>query len=330
LIAGAKRVTIGDMRAILVLLALTAAAHAQPSDPTAGAKLFEEGRELAKQNRFAEACDKFEKSYALDNGVGTELNLADCQEHLGHFAMAYRMFDEAASRLAGDNRQKFAHDRAEALVPKLATTVVKLADAAAPGVSVTIAGRAVKASAEITERVDPGTITVRVVIPGKPTFEKSQSAAAGATVIFDAGGGGATTTTTTDIKPNPTTPTVTTTDTPTTVRRHGRVVAAYITGGAGLATLGVGIGLGFAANSKYNTAVAAHCTKNGTQIICDSTGYADTHDAGTLADTGTVIGAVGLAAVAAGAILFFTAPRDIVVTPTASDRAAGLSISGRF
>ena len=191
----ASCVTISIMRNVVVLLVvvasasvLTAPVAAQPAE-TPGGKLFEEGRELAKQNKFAEACDKFEKSYALDAGVGTELNLADCQEHLGHFAAAWRMFDEAAQRLAPEPvRQKFARDRADVLATKLGTVTVKLADPNVAGISVTIGGRGVKPQAEITERVDPGTIAVKITIAGKPPVEKSQSVAAGGTIIFDMGG----------------------------------------------------------------------------------------------------------------------------------------------
>src|SRR5450432_4672872 len=94
-------------------LALTATAVAQPNEPAgppnAGSKLFDEGRDLAKAGNYAEACAKFEQSYALDNGVGTELNLADCKERLGHYYFAWTLFDEAARR-SSDNpaRAKFA------------------------------------------------------------------------------------------------------------------------------------------------------------------------------------------------------------------------------
>src|SRR5262249_4808571 len=159
------------MRGLAIVIVLSSAvAHAQEATP--GAKLFEEGRELSKQNKWAEACDKFEKSYAYDNGVGTELNLADCQEHLGHFAAAWRMFGGASHRLASEPaRQKFARERAASLVEKTATAIVKLGDAAT-GTSVTIAGRGVKPAAEITEKVDPGNIAVHVVMPGKPAYDK--------------------------------------------------------------------------------------------------------------------------------------------------------------
>src|SRR5262245_58569014 len=97
------------MRFGVLVLALTATAAAQGGGESA--KLFEEGRALAKDGKWTEACDKFAKSLELDHASGTLVNFADCQEHLSHYAQAYRLFDEAA--LASDKegnveRQKFA------------------------------------------------------------------------------------------------------------------------------------------------------------------------------------------------------------------------------
>jgi hypothetical protein len=303
--------------------ALAATASAQPADPppaepTAGSKLFEEGRDLAKAGKFAEACAKFEQSYALDNGVGTELNLADCHEHLGQFAQAWRYFDEASHR-SNDNaaRAKFAHDRAEALSTKLATAVINFADPNVVGISVTIAGRAVKPNGVITERVDPGEIAVHVATPSKVLFDATKSAAAGATVIFDVPAA------TVEERRE---------DEPVTDRRHKRLLVSYTIGGIGVAGLVTGIVLGIVADRNYNADTAAPaCSK-------DSTGHLTcTHDAttkavsdGNLADVGTYVSVIGIAAIAAGVVVYLTAPKDLVVTPMATNQTAGLAISGRF
>src|SRR3569833_1836337 len=139
--------------AAFALLALVRVAAAQT--PSEGAKLFEQGRELAKQNKYSEACAKFEQSYALDNGVGTEHNLAECHAHLGHIAQAWRMFDDAAQRSADNpSRQKIAKARAETVAPMLTTAVVNVPDPDVTKHNNTNAGRAVKASTIITERVE--------------------------------------------------------------------------------------------------------------------------------------------------------------------------------
>ncbi|HEU4616168.1 MAG TPA: hypothetical protein VFS15_28920, partial [Kofleriaceae bacterium] len=79
---------------------LTATAAAQPGDgaapddaatddaapPKESTRLFEEGRALAKQGKYEQACATFSRSLELERAPGTLLNLADCHEHLGHLA----------------------------------------------------------------------------------------------------------------------------------------------------------------------------------------------------------------------------------------------------
>ncbi|MEO8843477.1 MAG: hypothetical protein ABI591_05785 [Kofleriaceae bacterium] len=304
------------------ICAFAIAASAQPApepppvEPTAGSKLFDEGRELAKAGKYAEACAKFEQSYVLDNGVGTELNLADCHEHLGQFAQAWRYFDEASHR-STDNaaRAKFAHDRAEALSGKLATAVVNFVDPNVVGISVTIAGRAVKANGVITERVDPGDIAVHVATPSKVLFDATKSAASGATVIFDVPAAA--------VEEHHE-------DAPVTDRRHKRLLVSYAIGGVGLAGLVTGIVIGVVADRNYNADTAA-CVKDAQgQLFCTPEATAKAVSDGALADAGTYVSVIGLAAIAAGVAVYLTAPKDLVVTPMASNQTAGLAISGRF
>jgi tetratricopeptide (TPR) repeat protein len=305
--------------AAFALLALARVAAAQA--PSEGAKLFEQGRELAKQNKYSEACAKFEQSYALDNGVGTELNLADCHEHLGHVAQAWRMFDDAAQR-SSDNaaRQKFAKDRADALASKLATAVVNVPEPDAAGLSITVAGRAVKASATITERVDPGSINVHAATPTKTLFDATKDAAAGATVIFDLPGVPALVEHHDEVAP------------PQTTRRHSRVLWSYAVGGAGVLAVATGVVIGLEANSAYKDATDPKngCVSVNGQLTCPAVQRQKALDAGSLADLGTVIGVVGAAALVTGIVLYATAPKDLAVAPMATNQSAGVAISGRF
>jgi hypothetical protein len=56
----------------LTLVLVAGVAFAQPSPQAT--KLFDEGRELAKQQKWADACDRFAQSLALDPAPGTKLN----------------------------------------------------------------------------------------------------------------------------------------------------------------------------------------------------------------------------------------------------------------
>src|SRR5664279_1330441 len=70
----------------IVLSAGVASADSAKDRSARAAKLFEEGRDLARVANYQDACDHFAQSYELDPAAGTAVNFADCQEHLGHLA----------------------------------------------------------------------------------------------------------------------------------------------------------------------------------------------------------------------------------------------------
>jgi tetratricopeptide (TPR) repeat protein len=306
--------------ALVVGWIATAAAQGPSEEST---KLFEEGRALAKDGKYEEACAKFEKSLALDRAPGTLLNYGDCHEHLGHLALAWRLYDEAASASDKENnadRAKYARERAQALVPKTSTVVVRIAPQDIATVSLTINGEAAKPAAEVREVIDPGDVTVEVNAPGFAGYKKTERGEAGLKLVFEVpplvatgsgGGGGGT-------------------PTGTTERRHSRVVAAYTLGGVGAASLVTGIIIGVTARSRYNAEFDnGNCEKD-SPPRCISDGYTNQNNAIALANIGTVFGIGGLALIAGGAVVFLTAPRDVVVIPTATAQAGGLAVVGRF
>ena len=61
----------------------TARAEASLGDKAAAQSLFDEGRRLMGEAKYADACPKLAESQKLDPGVGTQFHLADCYEHLG-------------------------------------------------------------------------------------------------------------------------------------------------------------------------------------------------------------------------------------------------------
>jgi hypothetical protein len=295
------------LRALAIVCLAVGSAHAQTPEST---KLFEEGRALAKDGKYVEACAKFETSLALDPAVGTKLNFADCHEHLGHLALAYRLFTEAADaeQTSNPDRSKYARGRADALAPKLGTVIARVADP--DGVTVTIAGRSMPAAAEVRDVVDPGAV---VVADGRG-FVQTVTVTAGASVVVEIPGVASAT------EPTPT----------TLVRRKTRVYTAYTLGGIGAASLTTGIVLGVLARGDYRAQIdAGHCSDE-SPPTCDAIGYSAQKDAVVLANMGTGFGVAGLALLGVGAVVFLTAPRDVTVSPTVTERSAGLTILGRF
>lgn len=139
-------------------------------------ELFAVGNRFMAASNYAEACPAYEQSFKLDPSVNTAINLAECHEALGRTATAYLDWLEAA-RLAQAKKKadklKKANDRAKALVDKLSTLKVTLANrlSADPTRVVLVDDEVVDASWTTTPHaVDPGTHYVEVRAEGKLAF----------------------------------------------------------------------------------------------------------------------------------------------------------------
>jgi hypothetical protein len=316
-------VTIGTVaRAVwIAVLLATTRAIAQPTPPpppeqTAADVLFEEGRALAKQKQYVEACDRFERSLALDRTVGTMLNLADCHEQLGHLRTAWVLFEEAAAKSAqstDEKRTKFAHERADAVAGRLGTVVIKVAQPP-PGLAITVAGHEVPVTGEIRDRVEPGTIEIVATAPGRARFVTTVSVAAGATSVVDVP--------------------LTTVETPPAGdgRRRTRVRIAWGLAGLGGATAVTAIVLTLKARNDYNaTADGPNCDRVTGGIVCDAVGDAKISSSQGLADIGTVFAVASGVLLGASAAVYLTAPREpMTVAPMVGSHTLGLAVRGSF
>src|SRR5260221_14649709 len=95
------------------ILAAPVAARAQQAAADA---LFDSARASMAKGDFAAACEQFRASDKLDPAVGTELNLADCEEKRGHLASAWELYRTVEEQLSEkDERLALAHTRAQAL-----------------------------------------------------------------------------------------------------------------------------------------------------------------------------------------------------------------------
>jgi tetratricopeptide (TPR) repeat protein len=152
-----------------VVLTFPARAGAQTRDAAAGEALFQEGRRLMKAGEFTSACPKLEESLRLDPALGTLVNLASCEEQLGHTATAWQHWRSAADQLpSGDKRRATAVGRAAALEKLLPRLTIAFAAEVSPDVEVRRDGvRLGKASLGLPLPVDPGRHVVVVSAPGR-------------------------------------------------------------------------------------------------------------------------------------------------------------------
>ncbi|MEO6601448.1 MAG: tetratricopeptide repeat protein [Polyangiaceae bacterium] len=166
----------GGAWALSMSLALPAQAQTGGNSPAAEA-LFEEGRSLVANGRFAEACPKFEASEQLDPGLGTMLNLAECYEKLGKTASAWAEYRAAIplARSSGSKvRQDLATQRAAALEARLCTLTIRVqgGDAMAPTIY-RDGARVQPAELGSAIPVDPGLHTIEASAPGKQKWSST-------------------------------------------------------------------------------------------------------------------------------------------------------------
>lgn len=125
------------LAAVTLGLALAAPRAAYAGDPAAADALFQAGKKLMGEKKYADACPKFDASYELDPTLGTLLNLADCYEKLGRVATAWSKWGEAQEKALreDDKRADYAKQRRDALTPRLPKVTIHVGKEV-PGVDI--------------------------------------------------------------------------------------------------------------------------------------------------------------------------------------------------
>lgn len=336
-----------------LLLAPAAAFAADPpktgNDPAAAQGLFYEARTLMGQNKFAEACPKLEESMRLDPGIGTQFNLADCNEHVGKVTSAWAGFLEvaAASKVSNQGeRERLARKRAAALEPRVPKLVVEVSGAP-QGLEVKRDGVAVGAASFGTPiPVDPGSHRITATAPGKQPWETTVNVAeaktakvavprdlpnaiAGAPIgAPPATESAAATPAAADGSPQNFPP-------PVVERGSTQRTLGWIVTGVGAVGLGVGAGFGLSSLGKRDEA-REHCVGD----ACNATGVGLRDDAIRNGNIATISTIAGGAVLLGGIVLVLTAPKGTEVTPERAGKVravpsfaqngGGLMLQGAF
>lgn len=324
----------------LALSAATARAEPDAESKARGAKLFEAARVFAKQGEFARACELFEQSYGLDPGAGTEMNLADCTEHLGQWVKAWHLFDAAALELDHDNdaRAAYAHQRADKLQGALVTVIVRIAPPLPAGLVVTINHHAEAALGDIHDVVDPGPIEVVASAPDRTTITRTVDGAAGATQTIDLELVAEPAVTKPpqqqQQQPLPPPPIVVQIPVPEPRRRKAWVYTAYGMGGVGALAEVAALVVGLSARSEHDSAISdGSCKPTAAGLACTPAGTIAENSAGSTADEATAVAITGGALLIGGAIVYLVAPREreqLHVAPMAGAHVVGLTLGRAF
>jgi hypothetical protein len=266
-------------------------ALASPGDPAAAEALFRAGREHVEAGDWSTAYTMFLASNRLDFALGTLMNLAACEEHIGKVATAWEQYRELLESLPpGDDRRAYVAEsvnRLERLVPRL---TVFLPVAFAAGVVVTeddVELRGASLGADLP--VDPGDHSVAVIAPGHVVRRYSVRLDAGQRLTVKAELGD---------------PTLAdqVLDQVLIGRAASKRTAAAILGGVGLGALTVGAILGAHALSERSSSDAL-CTKG----VCSDQAALNMYDAAKSAAVGADIAlAVGAVSLGIATYLFAT------------------------
>ncbi len=328
---------------MLVVSLCLVSSVARADDKVAAEELFLKGKELKKEGKLEEACDAFDRSNRLDPQIGTQYNLALCYEELGRLASAWGLFREVAQKDTKAARRKDADEHARKLKPRLTKMLITLEGPTVPGLVVTRDLEDVTATVGIESAVDPGDYTLIASAPGFKQF----------TTEIRASGEGATVTVMIPILEEEIDGEVTPEEEPP--RGHeeddpeidftrqdggggggGRKKLGLIVAGSGRVVAITGGVFGVMAKGDWDDAKAI-C---GGDQVCDNAedeAAADDLAAGarTKGNISTALVGVGTVALAAGVVLWLTAPSggghgERALVPTATHDSVGLAFWRTF
>jgi hypothetical protein len=331
---------------LLLSLGSHGEAHAQTKDEMARADaLFNAGKALTDSGQYADACAKFAESNRLAPGLGVTLYLADCYERIGRIASAWTEFRsaEGQARQRNDKRADVARARAQSLEPKLLRLTITVAPTVSrtglevlrdglsvaqeelglpvpvdPGDHVIVASLQGHAPHTFTAHLGPDKPTANVVIDG---LEETAPVAPSGTPSPSS---------TVVTAPLPETPIL-----PSTPEDSGgsrRWIGVGL-GALGIVGIGVGTVFGIVAKSQLDQSNSGPCDKSSDH--CEPAGLSTRKDAETAATASTIAFVGGGVALAAGVVLYLTAPRrptgtGIVLAPAVIAGGGGAIVRGEF
>lgn len=346
-----------NVRAPLAAVALALALGLTPSvgradaagDKAAAEALFDAGLALLKAGKHAEACPKLESSQRIDPAVGTLMYLGECYARLGRTASAWAAFREASSMARALNqldRAKTATERAAALEAELSYLRVTVPPTLS-NVELTVVRNGVVVPRDlygVEVPVDPGPIEVKATARGREAFSESVTLSAkdhktvtlsGLAPIPGAEEPPATPEPETGApppQPGPAAPPSTGGTLATDVKSESGLsrTLPIALGAAGVLGLGIGTFYGIKAMNKNSDA-----EKSCSGATCrDQAGLDLTEEAQSAALVSNVAFGAGVVLLAAGVVLYVTAPSEksntVALAPALAPGGGGVSVLGAF
>jgi len=313
------------------------------SNQAAAQALFEQARQLMADGKFAEACPQLAESERLDPGAGTLLNLGHCYEKNGQTASAWVTFKDAAAAADVKHRADWstrAREGAQALEPTLSRLTIDVPpEARVSGLQVRRDGVEVGAATWGTPiPTDPGPHAIEAGAPAKKTWKtlltvgpSADQAHVAIPALEDEPAPSAVTATPPVAAPAAAPLPPSSLLLPPESQGTGQRTAGLVTGGVGVVGIALGAVLGLVASGKESDSQKLCPTTSAT--CANGNGVQENNDSKTQATVSTVAWIAGGALVAAGAVLYLTAPRARPATalrlmPAVGTGEVGLRIGG--
>lgn len=296
--------------AFVGLLALVPASARADSDEQKAVQLFEKGRKLARDGRCAEAIAPLQESLRYAEGVGPLLNLGNCFETLGKSASAHRAFLRAqeVAQKNDDRRRDEARERARAVEKDVSTLNIHVAVSIKSTAELRVDGEPwPRERWDVPWPIDAGQHEIEVIAPPHPKQIESitvHGRGEKATFTANAAAGPA--------EPPPQRPTTRMPEQPRPADEDdtgsSQRTLGLVSGGFGAAGLVAGTIFGVISLSAHSSLVG-RCPRYPTCNVADKSALDDMNANAQSAGTISTISVIaGLALVAAGAALYFTAP----------------------
>jgi hypothetical protein len=303
-----------------------AAGPAFGADSSGATDELKEGYALKQSGKCREAIPHFLASYKVDPKPKALLNLADCEAQVGELLAARGHAAEGRDLARQENDTELtgvADEQLDAIEKRLPRLTIRLAPGAVPR-SIAIRDGSVLGATDLGAAVpmNPGVHHVVATAPGHAQREFDVTLAEGASAEVEVQPGLAL-------------------DAANASSWHGaksggwsensgpstRQIVTFGALGLGAAGIVVGVATGIAAGSKHS-ALENECTGNN----CPTSAQGDLDGFHSLRTWSTVGYVLGLAGLAAGAVLWFTSPSYSEKTPTSGSwiTPSPAGLAGRF
>ncbi len=290
------------------------------------ATFFANGQRLMKEKKFDEACPEFEKALALNPGAGTKFNLADCYEKTKRPASALTLFREVESvtrQVAQRERSAAAKERADALETRVPTIIVRAAWASSmPQVALTLDGKALPfTSLEQPIKVDLGKHVAIARLGANETKAEGDISKEGQslTLALEAPSGKAGG----NVAQGGTTSNALAGESPSTTKSSGSTqrTVGYVVGGAGIVATAIGAVVMLSGKGNYDDE-SGKCPDG---KCVDTTQRDKVNGYRSDVNLGGAVMTIGVVAIAAGVVLWLTAPKGSETSARFSPSKNGLS-----